>query len=49
LRSRGQNCDRRCEIKRRSNLQARDRVIIYEDGAVRDERGEELGNIYDET
>lgn len=37
------------EIKRRSNLQARDRVIIYEDGAVSDERGEDLGNVYDEV
>jgi hypothetical protein len=36
------------EIKRRSNLQARDRVIIYDDGTVRDEDGEELGNVFDE-
>ena len=35
-------------IKRRGNLQPRDRIIIYEDGAVRDEHGEELGNISDE-
>ena len=27
---------------------AADRVIIYDDGMVTDERGEPLGNIYDE-
>lgn len=36
------------EIKAAGNLCAADRVIIYEDGAVTDERGEHLGNIYDE-
>ncbi len=35
-------------IKRRTNLGPRDRIIIYEDGSVRDEHGEELGNVYDE-
>jgi len=36
------------EIKRRNNLQARDRVIIYDDGTVRGAGGDELGNVYDE-
>jgi hypothetical protein len=35
-------------IKTATNLRATDRVIIYDDGTVRDERGGELGNIYDE-
>jgi len=36
------------KIKSRSNLGAADRVIIYDDGTVRDERHEHVGNIYDE-
>jgi hypothetical protein len=36
------------EIKASGNLRAADRVIIYDDGLVTDERGEPLGNIYDE-
>ena len=35
-------------IKARSNLGARDRVIIYDDGTVTDDSGEHVGNIYDE-
>jgi hypothetical protein len=36
------------KIKPPSNLRAPDRVKIYDDGTVTDERGEHLGNIYDE-
>jgi hypothetical protein len=36
-------------IKRRSGLSGRDRVIIYSDGKVTDEHGEDLGNIHDEV
>jgi hypothetical protein len=36
------------EIKRAGNLRASDRVIIYDDGMVTDEHGDDLGNIYDE-
>jgi len=36
------------EIKASGNLRAAERVIIYDDGMVTDERGEPLGNIYDE-
>jgi hypothetical protein len=36
------------EIKAAGKLRAPDRVIIYDDGTVTDERGEHLGNIYDE-
>jgi hypothetical protein len=36
-------------IKRRCGLAGADRVIIYDDGKVTDERGEELGNIFDEV
>lgn len=36
------------KIKARSNMDATDRVIIYDDGRVTDERGEDVGNIYDE-
>jgi len=36
------------EIKASGNLRAADRVIIYDDGMVTDERGDPLGNIYDE-
>ena len=35
-------------VKRRSGLVGADRVIIYEDGTVTDQSGEELGNIFDE-
>jgi hypothetical protein len=35
-------------IKARSNLRAADRVVLYDDGAVTDQAGEPLGNIYDE-
>lgn len=37
------------KIKARSNLRGgADRVVIYDDGAVTDQAGEPLGNIYDE-
>ena len=36
------------EIKASGNLRAADRVVIYADGMVTDERGEPLGNIHDE-
>lgn len=36
------------KIKARSNLGAQDRTIIYDDGKVTDESGEDVGNIYDE-
>jgi hypothetical protein len=36
-------------IKRRSGLKGADRVIIYDDGTVTDEHGEELGNIHAEV
>jgi hypothetical protein len=36
------------EIKASGNLRAADRVVIYDDGTVMEERGEPLGNIYDE-
>jgi hypothetical protein len=36
------------EIKASGNLRAADRVIICDDDMVTDERGEPLGNIYDE-
>jgi hypothetical protein len=36
------------KIKAASDLSGRDRVIIYSDGSVEDERGELLGNLYDE-
>jgi len=36
------------KIKSRSNLGATDRGIIYDDGSVTDERGEHVGNIFDE-
>ncbi len=36
------------KIKARSNLGAIDRIIIYDDGAVTDEHGEHVGNIFDE-
>jgi hypothetical protein len=35
-------------IKRRSGLMGAGRVIIYDDDKVTDERGDELGNIFDE-
>ena len=37
------------EIKRRSNLGARDRLTIYDDGSVRDANGEHVGNIYEDS
>ncbi len=36
------------KIKPRSNLRATDRVRIYDDGDVRDQNGEHVGNIHDE-
>jgi hypothetical protein len=36
------------EIKHANDLGTTDRVIIYDDGEVTDERGEHLGNIFDE-
>jgi len=36
-------------IKRRGGLTGAERVIIYDDGKVTDERREELGNIFDEV
>jgi hypothetical protein len=36
-------------VKRRSNLGARDRVIVYEDGRVTDAGGDDIGNILDEV
>lgn len=36
------------EIKAGNNLGATDSVVIYDDGEVKDERGEHLGNIFDE-
>lgn len=36
------------EIKRRSGLRGDDRITIYEDGNVTDERGDLIGNILDE-
>lgn len=35
------------KLKRRSNLGGTDRVIIYDDGRVTDEQGEDIGNIHD--
>ena len=35
-------------VKRRSGLGGSDRVIVYNDGSLTDEGGEELGNIFDE-
>jgi hypothetical protein len=36
------------KIKAANDLSGADRVIIYNDGSVEDERGEPLGNLYDE-
>ena len=36
-------------IKRRSGLKGADRVIIYDDGTVTDELGEDLGNVHAEV
>ena len=36
------------EIKGAGNLRPTDSVIIYDDGMVADERGDVVGNIYDE-
>jgi hypothetical protein len=36
------------EIKAASDLSPADRIIIYDDGTVTDERGDVLGNIYNE-
>jgi hypothetical protein len=35
------------KIKDRSPLKGRDRIVIYRDGGVTDEHGEELGNVHD--
>ena len=37
------------KIKARNNLHGDDRVIIYDDGEVTDDRGDQIGNIYDEV
>jgi hypothetical protein len=36
------------KIKAANNLGATDRVFIYDDGSVTNEKGEPLGNIHDE-
>lgn len=36
-------------IKRRSGLRGDERIIIYENGDVADERGDLIGNILDES
>jgi hypothetical protein len=36
------------KIKAANDLSGGDRVIIYSDGSVTDERGERLGNLHDE-
>jgi hypothetical protein len=36
-------------IKRRSDLGAQDRVVIYDDGRVTDANGDDIGNILDEV
>ena len=36
------------KIKAASDLSGADRVVIYSDGSVTDERGEPLGNVHDE-
>jgi hypothetical protein len=36
------------QIKARSALGPKDRVIIYDDGNVTDESGEPIGNIFDD-
>jgi hypothetical protein len=36
------------KIKARNNLGSTDRIEIYEDGNVRDEFGEHIGNVFDE-
>jgi hypothetical protein len=36
------------KIKAAADLSGADRVIIYTDGTVTDERGEPIGNLYDE-
>ena len=35
------------KLKRRGNLGGTDRVILYDDGRVTDEQGEDIGNIHD--
>jgi hypothetical protein len=37
------------KIKAANNVGATDRVFIYDDGSVTDEKGEQLGNIHDEV
>lgn len=37
------------KLKAAGNLSGADRVIIYADGTVTDERGEPLGNLHDEN
>jgi hypothetical protein len=37
------------QIKRRANLGGADRAVIYDDGKVTDEYGDEIGNILDEV
>jgi hypothetical protein len=36
------------KIKRASGLRGDDRVIIHDDGSVTDDKGEPIGNIFDE-
>ncbi len=36
------------KIKAANDLSAADRVVIYSDGSVTNEKGETLGNLYDE-
>jgi hypothetical protein len=36
------------KIKAANDLSGADRVIIYSDGSIEDERGEPLGNLHDE-
>jgi hypothetical protein len=35
-------------IKRRENIGAQDRIVIYDDGTVMDAHGEDIGNIFNE-
>jgi hypothetical protein len=47
--SRGQLRQARHEVKRRANLGAQDRLVVYEDGGVTDANGDDIGNILDEV
>lgn len=37
------------QIKARNNLSPTERIIIHSDGSVKDEHGDVIGNIHDET